>query len=472
MLVLRTQERKDDSATSKYTHPSTAAVAHVTVTTDNYESELPGSPEGGRLPPLAPGMRGFSSSIEYGGEGSPLRSSLRNSSLSDPFSPRSPRVTFVGNVPIDTRPTEDGEQARASSCDERGSVDAGPARQSRGESGSSTDARASGQRGSSVAPTDDDDAKRPSRASSDATAAKKSTAGQEDTDAAGARPSTAEEDAAKRSSRASSDATAAKKSTAGQEDTDAAGARPSTAKEDAGRASQAAKASTAPGTSTEEAKKSSADAGERASTDNTSKNNPRSNVNANATEPQNTGNVLLRFYRKLFPKRRQSQNDVDAAAASTSESPTTTTVVNTNANNVVEPRDGIGTCIPPSTPLEGDPTPSPSSGARAGLPSVVGVRDPFVDEQDADDVDDSEYDDDDDDETASTESDNDTNNEYTRLLRHRRQPLPDLSQLCRTSFRGRTLAGSAWSSRAPYSQVNSSGRRRYDTLGVGETSSD
>ena len=423
MLVFRTQDRKDDSATMKYTHPSTAAVAHVTVTTDNYESELPGSPEGGRLPPLAPGTRGFSSSIEYGGDGSPRRSSLRNSSISDPFSPRSPRVTFEGSVPIDTRPsesrqsfTEDGGQARASSFGNRGSVDADPARQSLG---ASADTGASDQR-------------------------------------------------------ASSDATAAKTSTTGLKDTVAAGSRPSTAEGDAGRASQAAEASTAPPTSMEEPRKSE-DAGERASTDNTSKNNPRSNVNTNATEPQNTGNVFARFYRRLFHrKRRESQNDDVAAAAATSES----AIVNTNVNNdvVFDPRHGISASIPPPTTPAGDPTPSTSSGARAALPPVVEDQDPFIDEQGADVVDGSEYDDDDDDddddETASTESDNDTNNEYTRLLRHRRQPLPDLSTLCRTSFRGRTLGGSAWSHRPLYSQVKSPARRHYDTRGIGATSSD
>ena len=110
--VLRVRERKTEV---KYTHPSTAAVAHVTVATDSNQSELPGSAQCCRLPPLPAATRGFSSSIEYGGDGSPLPSSLRNSSLSSPST--SPRVTFEEDVPRrgnETRGSpDDGERARS-----------------------------------------------------------------------------------------------------------------------------------------------------------------------------------------------------------------------------------------------------------------------------------------------------------------------------------------------------------------------
>ena len=99
--MFRVRERqKERPQPMKYTHPSTAAVAHVTVTSDSHDSEFPGSPELGRLPPLHPGTRGFSSTIEYGGEGTPMRSSLRNSPVTSHSPDSTPRVTFQEDVAI------------------------------------------------------------------------------------------------------------------------------------------------------------------------------------------------------------------------------------------------------------------------------------------------------------------------------------------------------------------------------------
>ena len=468
----------------KYTHPSTAAVAHVTVATDSYDSELPpGSPERyGRSGP------GFTSSIEYGGDGSPLRSSLRNSSLSSPEegswsrsrSPSgSPRVTFEGDVPIRV------SEQRSSSFD-------GQLQPSVGD-GSPADARASGQRGSSTAPDDISAAQqqsrtssvRPSRTSSvrpsaAETAAKSvSKAEPENTDAVGPGRSTAVDPATRQSM---ADAGLAAKTDA-TEPRPSTGPRPSagTSMANAGRASQAAEASTeAGGPQTAEPKKpsvrpSTSDVGVRASNAaaepaNASKNNPQANVNRNATEAQKTGNVFVRLYRKLFMKRRDQPNDDETGASRTPMN-------NTNVNNIVDegPRTSAG--IPPSTRSVGapkNPTPTLSSGARAAVPSAVWNNDQFVDNDDFDD--DSDYDDDEDDVTTTAESNDDTNNEYTRLIRRRRQPLPDLSQLCRTSFTGRTTTGDSRSRmsacdhrKSTYDRKSSAGRR-YDALG--ETSSD
>jgi len=92
----------------KYTHPSTAAVAHVTVASDAYETDVPGvfDPEG-QLPRMPPDIRGFSSRVEFAGDGSPRRSSLKNSSFSSPdegpWSSSSPRVSFEHDAPIATQ---------------------------------------------------------------------------------------------------------------------------------------------------------------------------------------------------------------------------------------------------------------------------------------------------------------------------------------------------------------------------------
>ena len=493
VTMFRTREGRERPETTKYTHPSTAAVAHVTVTTDNYESELPESPTGRRLPPLPPETRGFSSSIEYGGDGSPMRRSLRNSSLSSPSS--TPRVTFEDEVPVESRPSSLGDRGSVAPDDNR-------ARESVADTG------ASDRRASSIAPNVDE-AQRESKTSVDMSAPKTSTAGQEDAVAAGLRPSMESRssfaesttdadrisvapnvDEAQRQSKTSVGKTAPKTSTAGQDNTDAAGrrssteSRPSTAAADtsrkasresissvaestpeAGRTSQSEAASTEPRPSTGSPRASTSDVEKRASTANVSANNPQFNVNRNAAEPQNAGNVFVRFYRRLFRKRREPTYD-DAEAAAAVES-TTPTIKNTNVSNAR---------ISPSDRPVGDPrTPGPSSsGAGADAPSTVRDSDRFVDQVDDDVDDDSEYDDDDDDdddEAGTTETDDDdTNNEFTRLLRRRRQPLPDLSQLSRTSFQGRKLSGDAWSRRPFYYDKKSPARRRYDALG--ETSSD
>lgn len=442
----------------KYTHPSTAAVAHVTVATDSYESELPGhySPEG-RLPKLPPHIRGFSSTIEYAGDGSPRRGSLRNSTMSSPdqgswprSSSSSPRVTFENDVPIavsDPRGSSFGsvapdvDEARMSRTPS--AVDARP---SVGD-GSAADDGLSNQRASSIPPGQ--------------ILVKKSVSIQEpDANAAGPRPSTESRPSTREST--SDTGRASQMAEAGPRASTESGpsSRPSTS--DTGRASRASTRE-----STSDTARASQAAGARASVAgepaNTSANNPQSNVNKNATGPTNNGNVFVRLYRKLFRKNRDSRDErVDAAAS-------TPTSDNTNANNLDDscPTDAR---IPPSTSsvdVSRNPAPTQSSATPAAVPSSTAQsKEQFVDDEDDVDDDDNL----DETETATTESDGDSGNEYTRLLRQRRQPLPELAQLCRTSFKTRTVGGDTWSRRPFHDHRGSTARRRYDA--VGETSSD
>ena len=476
----------------KYTHPSTAAVARVTVATDSYESEIPeGFSQEGRLPKLPPHIRGFSSSIEYAGDGSPRRSSLRTSPLSSPDEgswPRSssgtPRVTFENDVPITV------SDSRGSSFGDRGSVvpDNDEARMSMASSAVDSrpsvadskvaDVGLSDRRASSTAPGNVDEAQRLSKTSSaDQPAVKKSVSIQEpNADAAGPRPSTesrpstrestSDTGKASRPSTRESTSDTGRASQVAEAGADAAGPRASTesglssrkSTSDTARASQAAEA----GADAAGARSSTA-AAEPA---NTSANNPQSNVNTNATGSTNTGNVLVRLYRKLFRKSRDSRDaGVDVATP-------TPTSDNTNANNLVDDSRPTNARIPPSTSsvdVSGNPTSThctQSSAARATVPSAGQDKEQFIDDEDDDDDDD----DFDETETTMTESDGDSGNEYTQLLRQRRQPLPELAQLCRTSFKTRTVGGDTWSRRPFHDHRKSTTRRRYDA--VGETSSD
>ena len=211
-------------------------------------------------------------------------------------------------------------------------------------------------------------------------------------------------------------------------------ARPSTSLVDAARPS--------------DVRPSTSDTGTRASADNTSTNNPQqSNANKNAaagtTEPKNSaaGNVFVRFYRRLFHRKRGGETA--AAATASAES---TPSENVNVNNVTDQRPAQ----PP--PVHRDPTRStsgarPTSGQFAGARAFAAKDNDQFDEE-VDDNDDSEFYDDDDDDvdddtTGMTDSEN-ADTEYTRLLRRRRQPLPNLSQLCRTSFQARGQGGRAW----------------------------
>jgi len=473
--LFRTRERGSKSGAVKYTQPPTAAVAHVTVATDSYESEVPGvyTPEG-RLAKLPPHIRGFSSTIEYAGDGSPRRSSLRNSPVSSPddgswpqSSSGSPRVTFENDVPIRV------SESRGSSFGDHGlgapAIDEARMSSASVGDGSVADVGLSEQRASSIAPGNVDEAQRMSRTSSgNQMFGKKSVSIQEpDAVTAGPRPSTES-----RPSTRESMSDTGRASLVAEAGADAAGPRGSTesrlssrpSTSDTGRASIASSRESTSDT----ARASQSAGGDRASVvgepANTSANNPQSNVNRNAIGPTNNGNVFVRLYRKLFSKSRDSREEsVDAAAS-------TPTSDNANANNVDDSRPTNAT-IPPSTSsvdVARNPAPAQFSATPTAVPSsATQGNEQFVDDEDDVDDDDDDFDET---ETATTESDGDSGNEYTRLLRQRRQPLPELAQLCRASFKTRTVGGDTWSRRPFHDHKGSTAGRRYDA--VAETSSD
>ena len=451
--MFRMREDRDKSV--KYTHPSTAAVAHVTVATDSYDSESPRSPRRyGRRSghrPLPAGTRGFSSTIEYAGDGSPQRSSLRNSLLSssDEVSrsrSSTPRVTFGGAKNSDSAARRSGvRQTLAEAGLTSSGTDAFGPRTSTAEPRKSSSS-ATSRKSVSAADEADDGRRKSVNPNTSDDGPRKSVSAADDGRRKSVNPDTSDHGPRKSVSAAGD---GQRKSV--NPNTSEDGRRTSVNEADDGR-----RKSVNPDTSEDGRRKSASaadDSAQASTAANTSTNNPQLNVNRNATQPRATKNVLVRLYRKLFWNRRQSRNDAEAGTPAND---------NANVSNLADERYQPSAGIPPSAAARNvTPATRSSRGRRAVARSSFWNNDQFVD----DDDDDEDWSDDDaDDKTTTTESDDDdTNNEYTRLLRQRKQPLPDLSKLCRTSFNARTPGGDLWS-RRPRGQRKSLARRRYDLL--------
>ena len=138
--MFRIRQRR---SAATYAHPSTAAVAHVTVATDSHESGA-GTSAGTCCvpPPPAPGAQRFTSSVEYAGDGSPRRSSLRSSGESSP-APASPRVTFDDDQSVDRRASTQPDPAHLHPATSAVSASRHSVADAVGLSSDSTDPRAS-----------------------------------------------------------------------------------------------------------------------------------------------------------------------------------------------------------------------------------------------------------------------------------------------------------------------------------------
>ena len=138
--MFRIRQRR---SAATYAHPSTAAVAHVTVATDSHESGA-GTSAGTCCvpPPPASGAQRFTSSVEYAGDGSPRRSSLRSSGESSP-APASPRVTFDDDQSVDRRASTQPDPAHLHPATSAVSASRHSVADAVGLSSDSTDPRAS-----------------------------------------------------------------------------------------------------------------------------------------------------------------------------------------------------------------------------------------------------------------------------------------------------------------------------------------
>jgi len=441
--VFRTRERKCES---RYTHPSTAAVAHVTVATDD-SCGSPRSPQQCCLPPLSPATRGFASTIEYAGKGEPLRSSLRNSTVSSASS--SPRVTFED---------ESRGSSVASSLSDVGLLGQPTGNRRR----TSVDRTDKEDRSVSIAEPEEplmepeitEDEEPPA---SEEPEMEMSTTAEEEL------PMPEEFTAAETAEEEPSEAEQPEPSTTAAEPR-----RQSTVKiitDEEPRASEPTRPRRVkiphvekPGIlETRPAIRSSRppSRSSRPPSRNLSRNNP--NVNTNSAETsQNTGNTFARFYRKYrkwLGNRRdsrndetESQNDDEAAESSTID------VENTNVNNPADKTDAVR--VPLYTMSTGDvgcrPL-GPLSTVEAAFSSEVKVKDKDKDQFF-------------DDSTTTDSDDNETDNENSSLRRRRRKESA-ASQSRQRRARTRPLGFSAWLRRQTYGHRRSPIRGIYDALG-------